>query len=206
MSHTRLTTLAFLLLELSYFVLFEKISCPLCILNTLWNISTVLGRNVEQDQTMCLIQEWQLCLSYFWRYLPLLYLTLIMHWFSVRSVSRTLFGIFWWYLVVMKNRTRRHVTYKNDNFSFFLLLELSPLLVFEFDFLSLLCNTNTLRNILMMLGTNVEQDDMMCCIQEWQPWRDWGVQAVWNQGVDDLIKFWSELCPFSFLALVSTSL
>ena len=41
---------------------------------------------------------------------------------------------------------------------FFLLLELSPLLVFEFDFLSLLCNTNILWNVLMMLGTNVEQD------------------------------------------------
>ena len=50
--------------------------------------------------------------------------------------------------------------------SAFLLLELSPLLVFEFDFLSLLCNTNTLRNILMMLGTDVEQDEMTCCIQE----------------------------------------
>ena len=37
---------------------------------------------------------------------------------------------------------------------FFLLLELSPLLVFEFDFLSLLCDTN------------VEQDEMMRCIQE----------------------------------------
>ena len=45
-------------------------------------------------------------------------------------------------------------------------LELSPLLVFEFDFLSLLCNMNTLWNILMMLGTNVEQDDMTCCVQE----------------------------------------
>ena len=50
--------------------------------------------------------------------------------------------------------------------SAFLLLELSSLLVFEFDFLSLLCNTNTLRNTLMMLGTNVEQDEMTCCIQE----------------------------------------
>ena len=50
--------------------------------------------------------------------------------------------------------------------SLVLLLELSPLLVFEFDFLSLLCNTNTLQNILMMLGTNVEQDQMMCCVQE----------------------------------------
>ena len=50
--------------------------------------------------------------------------------------------------------------------SFFLLLELSPLLVFEFDFLSLLCNMNTQQNILMMLGTNVEQDEMTCCVQE----------------------------------------
>ena len=48
----------------------------------------------------------------------------------------------------------------------FLLFELSPLLVFEFDFLSLLCNRNTVQNILMMLGTNVEQDEMTCCIQE----------------------------------------
>ena len=48
----------------------------------------------------------------------------------------------------------------------FLLLELSPFLVFEFDFLSLLCNTNTLWNILVMLGTNVEQEELMCCVQE----------------------------------------
>ena len=44
--------------------------------------------------------------------------------------------------------------------------ELSPLLMFEFDFLSLFCNMNTLRNILMNLGTNVEQDEMTCCVQE----------------------------------------
>ena len=56
----------------------------------------------------------------------------------------------------------------------FLLLKLSPLLVFEFDFLSLLCNTNTLGNILMMLGTNVEQDQMTSCIQELQLLQDWG--------------------------------
>ena len=41
--------------------------------------------------------------------------------------------------------------------AFFLLLELPPILVFEFDFLFLLCSTNTLRNIFMMLGTNAEQ-------------------------------------------------
>ena len=48
----------------------------------------------------------------------------------------------------------------------FLLLELSPLLVFEFNYLSLLCNTNILWNFLMILGPNVEQDDMKCCVQE----------------------------------------
>ena len=45
-------------------------------------------------------------------------------------------------------------------------LQTPALVVFEFDFLSLLCNTNTPRNILMMLGINVEQDEMMCCVQE----------------------------------------
>ena len=50
----------------------------------------VLGRNVEQDQMTCRIQDWQLCLSYFWRCLPLLYmyLTVIIHWFRVCSVSQ----------------------------------------------------------------------------------------------------------------------
>ena len=157
MSHTRMTTLPSLLLALSPFVMSDSdyplISCPLCcsktlwnifiILgrnveqdqmtcriqewqlclsyfwrylplfclkqishllcnwNTLWNISIVLGRNVEQDQMMCRVQEWQLCLSYFWHYLPLLYLTFIIHWFCVRSVSQRPFGIFLWYLVEM---------------------------------------------------------------------------------------------------------
>ena len=50
MSHTRMTNLAFLFLELSPLVLFLKlISCPLCNSNTLWNILNVLGKNVEQD-------------------------------------------------------------------------------------------------------------------------------------------------------------
>ena len=41
------------------------------VLNTLWNILMILGGNVEQDETTCHIQEWQLWLSYFWSYLPL---------------------------------------------------------------------------------------------------------------------------------------
>ena len=99
----------------SYHPLFylKKISCLLCNSTTLWNISMVLGRNVEQDQTTYQVQEWQLCLSYFWRYLPLLYLTVVIHWFRVRSVK-----------------------------------------------------SKTLWNIFMILGRNVEQDKMMCLIQE----------------------------------------
>ena len=58
MSCTRITTLALLILELSPFVLFLKlISCPLCNSNTLQNILMVFGRNVEQDKTMCQVQE-----------------------------------------------------------------------------------------------------------------------------------------------------
>ena len=134
----------------------------------------ILSRNIEQVQRTCPVhvQEWQLWLSYFCCDLPLLYLTLIMHWFSVCYVSQTLFGIFWWYLLVIRNRSRWHVTYwlyKNDNFGFFIF----PFLCL-IDFLSLLCKMNTLWNILMMLGTNVEQDEMTCCVQERQIWQDSG--------------------------------
>ena len=61
MSRTRMTTLPFLLLALSPFVIFDNdnplISCPLCKSKTLWNIFMILGRNVEQDQMTCRIQN-----------------------------------------------------------------------------------------------------------------------------------------------------
>ena len=54
MSHTRMTTLPFLLLALSRFVMSDSdyplVWCPLCKLKTLWDIFMILGRNVEQDQ------------------------------------------------------------------------------------------------------------------------------------------------------------
>ena len=60
MSRTRKTTLPVLLLVLSPFVIFDSdnpfISCMLCKSKILWNIFTILGRNVEQDQTTCRIQ------------------------------------------------------------------------------------------------------------------------------------------------------
>ena len=118
---------------------------------------------------MCSLQEWQLCLPYFCSYLPLLYLTLIMH-LCPLCKSNT----FWNILMILGiNEEQDHTTCHIQEWQLFLLLELSPL-VFEFDFLSQLCNTNTLRNILMMLGTNVEQDEMTCYVQEWQLWWDCG--------------------------------
>ena len=53
MSCTRMTTLPFILLALSPFVILDSdyslIMCPLCKSKTLWNIFMILGRNVEQD-------------------------------------------------------------------------------------------------------------------------------------------------------------
>ena len=53
MSYTGMTSLPFLLLALSPFVIFDSnyalILCPLCKSNTLWIIFMILGRNVEQD-------------------------------------------------------------------------------------------------------------------------------------------------------------
>ena len=75
MSRTRMTTVPFLLLALSPFVMFDNdyplIQCPLYKSKTLWNIFMILSRSVEQDQTMCRVQELQLWLSYFWSCLPL---------------------------------------------------------------------------------------------------------------------------------------
>ena len=61
MSCTRMTTLPFLLLALSPFVMsdsaYPSISCLLCKSKTLWNIFMILGRNVEEDQTKCCVQN-----------------------------------------------------------------------------------------------------------------------------------------------------
>ena len=45
----------------------------------------------------------------------------------------------------------------------FLLLELSSLLVFEFNYIALYLNA--LHNILMLLGRNVELDETTYCLQ-----------------------------------------
>ena len=61
---------AFLILALSPFVMFDSdyalIQCPRCKSNTLWNRFMIFSRNVEEDKTMCHVQELQLWHSYFW--------------------------------------------------------------------------------------------------------------------------------------------
>ena len=61
MSRIRMTALPFLLLALSQNVMSDSnnplILCPLCKSKTLWNIFMILGRNVEQDQMTCHVQE-----------------------------------------------------------------------------------------------------------------------------------------------------
>ena len=57
MLHTRLTTLAFLLLELSHLLVFEFDFMSALQLQYLWIILSLLGRNVEQDETTCCVQE-----------------------------------------------------------------------------------------------------------------------------------------------------
>ena len=161
MSPTRRTTRPFLLLPLSPFVIFDWLCNALYKSKTLQNILMILGRNAEQDEVTCGIQEWQRWLSFFWSYLPLFFCCCFFKLISVRSVIGIPFGTFWWYLVEIRT--------KRDDMSLtriitlpFLLLALSPLVIFESDnalILWLLCKSNTLWNILIILG-NVVQGDM----------------------------------------------
>ena len=170
MSRTRVITLPFILLALSPFVIFDSdyplISCPLCKSMTLWNISMILGWNVEPDDMSCTRMT---TLAFL-----LLELSLCFVWnrFLVCSVTGIPFGIFRWYLAAMDKRTRWCVTGKNDN-SDFLLLALYPFVIFDSDnplILCLLCKSKTLWNIFMLLGRSVEQDQVTCRVQEWQLW------------------------------------
>ena len=95
--------------------------------------------------------------------------TLIMHWLRVCSVSLIPFGIVLWYLVEMQNRTRWHVTYKNDNFGFLTFGVISPSCVWIW-FLVHSVTRIPFWNTLMIFGRNLEQDEMRCCVQERQLW------------------------------------
>ena len=65
MSHTKMTTLIFILSALFPLMISDAISCPLHNLKTAQNILMILCSCVEQVMTMCCVQECQLSLSYF---------------------------------------------------------------------------------------------------------------------------------------------
>ena len=59
---------------LSYFrlIVSNAISCPLHNLKTLWYYIMILHSYVEHILIMCRVQEWQLSLTYFLKYFPLM--------------------------------------------------------------------------------------------------------------------------------------
>ena len=140
--------------------------------------------NAKQAETMCHIQEWQLCLSYCLCFHSLLYLTVIMHCFCVHSVSWTPFGIFLWCLG--RNVEQDKPTCHIQEWQLWLSYFWSYLALCLNLILCPLCNMNTLRNILMILGRNVVQYEMTCCIQEWQLW----------------LSYFLSYLPFLYLSLI----
>ena len=87
-----MSTLAYLLLELSPLLVLNLISCQLCNSNIVWIILILLDRNVDQDETTCCVQEGQIRLTYFWSYRPVLCLNLI----SCRLQERQLWRGWGW--------------------------------------------------------------------------------------------------------------
>ena len=87
---TKMRALPLLLfLVISPLMLFYAYSCPLCILNTLWNIIMIFHSYVEQDKAICRVKEKQLSLSYYFSYFSLI----VSDAFCVRSITRILCGI-----------------------------------------------------------------------------------------------------------------
>ena len=175
-------TLPFLLLALCPFVIFGSdyalILYPLCKSYTFWNIFMILGRNVEQDETTCHIQEWHIWFSYFVVTSPSC-LDLILYPLCNTNTLRNIL------MILCRNVEQDEITCWVQERQ----LWLSYLWTY-FSFLCLnlilcpLCNSNTLHNILMIFGRNVEQDEMTCHLQEWQLWQGWGLAGSEGGGGD----------------------
>ena len=141
----------------------DAISCPLHNLKTVWNIIMILHSYVEQLMTMCRIQEWQLSLSYFLSYLPLMVTEAI---FCQLHNLNTVWNI----LMILYSYVEQVITMcRVQEWQLLLSYFLSyfPLMVTD----SILCplhNLNTVWNILMILYSYVGQDMTICRIQEWQ--------------------------------------
>ena len=136
---------------------FNAYSCPLCNLNTLWNIFMILHGYVEQVMTMCPVQERQILLSYFLSYFPLMVSDAI-------SCPLCNFNTLWNIIRILQLCRTDHddVLCTRMTTLAFIFAELFPLDGFRCPF----CNLNTLWKIIMILHSYIEQVMTMCCIQE----------------------------------------
>ena len=71
-SRTKMRALALILFSFLPFDAFYAYSCPLCNLNTLWNIINILHSYVEQVMTMCRVQNDNSRFHTFLSYFPLM--------------------------------------------------------------------------------------------------------------------------------------
>ena len=148
---------------ISHLMLFYAYSCPLCNLNTLWNITIILHSYIEQVMTMCRVQEWKLSLSYFLGYFPLMVSDAILcRLHNLKAV--------WNIIMILHSyveQVLRMCCVQEWQLSLSYFLSYFPLMVSD----AISCplhNLKTVRNIIMILHSYVEQVMRMCRVQEWQ--------------------------------------
>ena len=150
---------------LSYFPLMvsDAISCLLYKLKTVWNIMMILYSCVEQVMRMCRIQEWQLSLSYFLSYFPLIISDLI-------SCPLYNMNTLWNIIMVLHSYVEQvkmmcGVQEWPLMLSYF--MSYFPLMISD----AILCPLHKLKTFwktIMILHSYVEQVMMICLKQEWQ--------------------------------------
>ena len=154
-------------LSLSYFLSYlplmvsDAISCPLHNLNTRWYIFMILYSYVEQVLMMCRVQEWQLSLSYFLKYIPLIVSDAISCPLHNLNTLWYIFKTLYSYVeqVLMVCRVQECQLSLSYFFSYF------PLIVSD----AISCplhNLKTLWYFIMILHSYVEHILMMCQVQE----------------------------------------
>ena len=139
----------------------DAISCPLDNLKTVWNIMMILYSYVQQVMLMCHIQEWQLLLSLFLSYFPLIISYAIQcPLYNLTTLLNIIMILHSYLEQVMKIC---HVQERQLSLSYF--LSYFPLIVSD----AISCPPNNLKtvwNIIMIPHRHVEQVMRMCCVQE----------------------------------------
>ena len=147
----------------SYFPLMvsDAVSCLLHNLKTFWNIIMILHSYVEQVMRICYIQEWQLSLSSFLSYFPLI---------ISNAISCPLYNLntLWNIIMILHSYVEKVMTMccvqeRQLLLSYF--LSYFPLMVSD-AISCLLHNLKTIWNIIMIFHSYVEQVMTMCRIQE----------------------------------------